>query len=95
MRIHADPDPQPWTKPSTNVIIPERNYQNPTFHNFFSSYAVRIETCGVQGYSNIREQRSIIGEYSDIPMEEMLEWINKNVAPDGVFAGVKYSSLPS
>ena len=35
MRIHADPDPQPWTKPSTNVIMPERNCQNPTFHIFF------------------------------------------------------------
>ena len=94
MNADLDPDPQPWTKPSTNVIIPERNYQtNATFHCFLVLCC--IETCGVQGYSNIREQRSIIGEYSDIPMEEMLEWINKNVAPDGVFAGMKYSFLPS
>jgi hypothetical protein len=31
---------------------------------------------GVAGYKNLKHQRSIVGEFSNYPMEELMEWIN-------------------
>ncbi|XP_077577492.1 dpy-19-like 1, like [Stigmatopora nigra] len=41
----------------------------------------------VQGVSNLRSQWGIIGEFSNMPQEELLEWIRDNTVPDAVFAG--------
>ncbi|XP_057689573.1 dpy-19-like 1, like [Corythoichthys intestinalis] len=41
----------------------------------------------VQGVSNLQSQWSIIGEFSNMPQEELLEWIRDNTVPDAVFAG--------
>ena len=30
---------------------------------------------GVAGYNNIVQQRSIMGEFSNYPLEELVEWI--------------------
>jgi len=40
-----------------------------------------------QGFKNISEQRQIMGEYSDLHMEEMFEWIMENTPTTAVFAG--------
>ena len=61
---------------------------------FFTSRQVHVAcivglvaAMSVQGVSNLREQRGIVGEYSDVQLEQMLDWINANVSPTGVFAG--------
>ncbi|XP_054638629.1 dpy-19-like 1, like [Dunckerocampus dactyliophorus] len=41
----------------------------------------------VQGVANLRAQWSIIGEFSNLPQEELLDWIQENTDPDSVFAG--------
>ncbi len=46
-----------------------------------------VAAMSVQGLANLSAQRAIVGEYSDVQLEEMLEWINANVPPTGVFAG--------
>ncbi|XP_007500014.2 probable C-mannosyltransferase DPY19L1 isoform X3 [Monodelphis domestica] len=41
----------------------------------------------VQGSANLQHQWSIIGEFSNLPQEELIEWIKFNTKPDAVFAG--------
>lgn len=41
----------------------------------------------VQGVQNISNQRSIIGEYSNPDLEELLLWVNQSTPPNAVFAG--------
>jgi len=48
---------------------------------------VLLAGMAVQGTANIKEQRQIMGEYSDLALEEMFEWIVKNTPREGVFAG--------
>ncbi|BFZ02138.1 hypothetical protein BsWGS_05177 [Bradybaena similaris] len=40
-----------------------------------------------QGKANIDKQRGIIGEFSNVQQEELIEWINNHTPPDAVFAG--------
>jgi len=46
-----------------------------------------VAIMSIQGIANIGEQRKIMGEYSNIELEEVVEWVNKNVPRDGVLAG--------
>ncbi|XP_028985024.1 dpy-19-like 1, like [Betta splendens] len=41
----------------------------------------------VNGVSNLQAQWGIIGEFSNLPQEELLNWIQDNTRPDSVFAG--------
>lgn len=41
----------------------------------------------VQGVANINEQRAIVGEYQNVQLEQLIEWINKSLPPDAVLAG--------
>uniref|UniRef100_A0A8D0E085 Dpy-19 like C-mannosyltransferase 1 n=1 Tax=Salvator merianae TaxID=96440 RepID=A0A8D0E085_SALMN len=40
-----------------------------------------------QGIENLQKEWSIVGEFSNIPQEELLLWIQKNTKKDAVFAG--------
>uniref|UniRef100_A0AAQ5YJK4 Dpy-19-like 1, like (H. sapiens) n=1 Tax=Amphiprion ocellaris TaxID=80972 RepID=A0AAQ5YJK4_AMPOC len=41
----------------------------------------------VQGVANLQAQWAIIGEFSNLPQEELLDWIQDNTRPNAVFAG--------
>ncbi|CAF3351260.1 unnamed protein product [Rotaria sp. Silwood1] len=41
----------------------------------------------IQGRQNIKAQLKIKGEYSNYPMEKMIEWINLNTGNESIFAG--------
>ncbi|KAM9310221.1 dpy-19-like 1, like [Pholidichthys leucotaenia] len=41
----------------------------------------------VQGVANLQAQWAIIGEFSNLPQEELLDWIQDNTRPGSVFAG--------
>ncbi|XP_027868789.1 dpy-19-like 1, like [Xiphophorus couchianus] len=41
----------------------------------------------VQGVANLQAQWAIIGEFSNLPQEELLDWIQENTQHDSVFAG--------
>ena len=46
-----------------------------------------VAAMSVQGVANIKEQRAIMGEYQNVQLEELIEWINKSLPPDAVLAG--------
>ncbi|XP_072427109.1 dpy-19-like 1, like isoform X1 [Chiloscyllium punctatum] len=48
---------------------------------------VMLAAMALQGAINLKEQWSIIGEFSNFPQEELLEWIKENTKKDAVFAG--------
>uniref|UniRef100_A0A7N8YFH0 Dpy-19-like 1, like (H. sapiens) n=1 Tax=Mastacembelus armatus TaxID=205130 RepID=A0A7N8YFH0_9TELE len=41
----------------------------------------------IHGVVNLQAQWAIIGEFSNLPQEELLDWIQENTHPDAVFAG--------
>ncbi|XP_013376716.1 PREDICTED: probable C-mannosyltransferase DPY19L2 isoform X2 [Chinchilla lanigera] len=41
----------------------------------------------VQGCANLHNQWSIKGDFTNLPQEELLQWIKYNTLPDAVFAG--------
>ncbi|XP_078591642.1 protein C-mannosyl-transferase DPY19L1-like [Branchiostoma floridae x Branchiostoma japonicum] len=41
----------------------------------------------IKGSSELRHQWSILGEFSNVPHEEMMEWMIARTPPDAVFAG--------
>ncbi|KAG8229991.1 hypothetical protein J437_LFUL012267 [Ladona fulva] len=49
--------------------------------------AVLLSGMSAQGIKNIIEQRSIIGEYSNVPLEELIEWVRTETSPQASFAG--------
>ncbi|XP_048008802.1 dpy-19-like 1, like isoform X2 [Megalobrama amblycephala] len=46
-----------------------------------------LSIMAVQGFANLQSQWGIIGEFSNFPQEELLEWIKDNTSPNTVFAG--------
>lgn len=46
-----------------------------------------IAASAVVGYSNLQHQWSIMGEYSNVPQEELFEWIVSKTGDKAVFAG--------
>jgi len=49
----------------------------------YSMLALLVAGMTVQGLANIKEQRNIIGEYSNYDMEELVEWIKRDLPDDG------------
>jgi len=46
-----------------------------------------VACMSLKGIGNIREQRQIMGEYQNIGLEELIEWINQNLPKNAVLAG--------
>ena len=46
-----------------------------------------VACMSLKGISNIKEQRQIMGEYQNLSLEELIEWINKNLPRNAVLAG--------
>ncbi|XP_020744995.2 probable C-mannosyltransferase DPY19L2 [Odocoileus virginianus] len=46
-----------------------------------------VTVMSIQGYVNLHNQWSIIGEFNNLPQEELIQWIKYNTRPDAVFAG--------
>ncbi|XP_021110217.1 probable C-mannosyltransferase DPY19L2 isoform X1 [Heterocephalus glaber] len=46
-----------------------------------------LTVMSIQGCANLRNQWSIRGEFTNLPQEELLQWIKYNTRPDAVFAG--------
>ncbi|XP_011829955.1 PREDICTED: probable C-mannosyltransferase DPY19L2, partial [Mandrillus leucophaeus] len=46
-----------------------------------------LTVMSIQGYANLHNQWSIIGEFNNLPQEELLQWIKYNTTPGAVFAG--------
>ena len=48
---------------------------------------VLIGLMSVKGVENIKEQQQIIGEYQNVALEELIDWINSNLSKTAVLAG--------
>lgn len=46
-----------------------------------------LSLMAIQGAANLQNQWDIMGEFSNMPQEELLEWIKDNTRPNAVFAG--------
>ncbi|KAM6156441.1 LOW QUALITY PROTEIN: putative C-mannosyltransferase DPY19L2 [Erethizon dorsatum] len=46
-----------------------------------------LTVMSIQGCANLHNQWSIRGEFTDLPQEELIQWIKYNTRPDAVFAG--------
>ncbi|XP_062320745.1 dpy-19-like 1, like [Osmerus eperlanus] len=46
-----------------------------------------LSIMAMQGAANLQAQWGIMGEFSNLPQEQMLDWIRDNTQPDAVFAG--------
>ncbi|XP_064199629.1 dpy-19-like 1, like isoform X2 [Anguilla rostrata] len=46
-----------------------------------------LSLMAIQGAANLQNQWDIMGEFSNLPQEELLEWIKDNTQPNAVFAG--------
>ncbi|XP_056142073.1 dpy-19-like 1, like [Lampris incognitus] len=46
-----------------------------------------MSVMAIQGVANLQAQWGIIGEFSNLPQEELLDWIQDNTHPRSVFAG--------
>ncbi|XP_010781057.1 probable C-mannosyltransferase DPY19L1, partial [Notothenia coriiceps] len=56
------------------------------FKHHVAVFAV-MAIMAVQGVANMQAQWAIIGEFSNMPQEELLDWIQENTPSDSVFAG--------
>ena len=60
------------------------------FKNRFVHWAlvgIVISGMSISGWRNIMDQRSFIGEYSNPPLEELINWIQTETQRDAAFAG--------
>ncbi|XP_064647721.1 protein C-mannosyl-transferase DPY19L1-like isoform X2 [Lineus longissimus] len=55
--------------------------------NQISVIVVVLALMSYQGIGNLNHQWSILGEYTNTPMEEMVEWVKGNTPQNAVFAG--------
>lgn len=46
-----------------------------------------LAAMSIQGSANLQTQWNIVGEFSNLPQEELIEWIRHSTKPDAVFAG--------
>ncbi|KAF5927693.1 hypothetical protein HPG69_000598 [Diceros bicornis minor] len=46
-----------------------------------------LAAMSIQGSANLQTQWNIVGEFSNLPQEELLEWIKYSTKPEAVFAG--------
>ncbi|EDL25287.1 dpy-19-like 1 (C. elegans) [Mus musculus] len=46
-----------------------------------------LAAMSIQGSANLQTQWNIVGEFSNLPQEELIEWIRYSTKPDAVFAG--------
>nr|XP_020744996.1 probable C-mannosyltransferase DPY19L1 [Odocoileus virginianus texanus] len=46
-----------------------------------------LAAMSIQGSANLQTQWNIVGEFSNLPQEELIEWIKYSTKPDAVFAG--------
>uniref|UniRef100_A0AAZ3S8E9 C-mannosyltransferase DPY19L1 n=1 Tax=Oncorhynchus tshawytscha TaxID=74940 RepID=A0AAZ3S8E9_ONCTS len=46
-----------------------------------------LSIMAIQGVANFQSQRGIVGDFSNLPQEQLLEWITANTMPNAVFAG--------
>ncbi|XP_065739636.1 probable C-mannosyltransferase DPY19L2 [Phocoena phocoena] len=46
-----------------------------------------LTVMSIQGCANLHNQWNIIGEFNNLPQEELIQWIKHNTKPDAVFAG--------
>ncbi|XP_052801094.1 probable C-mannosyltransferase DPY19L1 [Mya arenaria] len=53
----------------------------------YAMLAILVACMGIQGYSNLQTQWNIRGEFSNAPLEEMVEWIKAKTTKNAVFAG--------
>ena len=49
--------------------------------------AVLVALMSVKGVENIGEQRNIMGEYQNVALEELVDWVNENLSKTAVMAG--------
>lgn len=45
-----------------------------------------ISIMAVQGAANLQGQWGIMGEFSNLPQEELLDWISSNTGPSGLIS---------
>ncbi|GAA6080042.1 dpy-19-like 1, like, partial [Tachysurus ichikawai] len=53
----------------------------------YTAVVIIVSIMAVQGLANLQQQWSIMGEFSNLPQEDLLEWIKVNTPPNAVFAG--------
>ncbi|XP_026303951.2 probable C-mannosyltransferase DPY19L1 [Piliocolobus tephrosceles] len=46
-----------------------------------------LAAMSIQGSANLQTQWNTVGEFSNLPQEELIEWIKYSTKPDAVFAG--------
>jgi len=46
-----------------------------------------VASMSFQGVANIREQQNIMGEYQNVDLEQLIDWINNNLSKTAVLAG--------
>ncbi|XP_075212295.1 protein C-mannosyl-transferase DPY19L1 [Lycorma delicatula] len=62
-----------------------RNKLSPEAH--WIIFAIMMGAVCTKGFSSIKAERNIFGEYGNVPLEELINWVQTNTPPTAVFAG--------